>query len=205
MDNKIVYMFVLNTFADWEAGFILAELNTGRFFRKDAPRLTVKTFAFDKEPVTSMGGLRVEPDFAVGEIKPDNAALLLLPGSNIWLEPRQMDVMPKVKEFLHAGVPVAAICGATFALANAGILDDRIHTSNDLNFLKSACPAYKGEQLYRKAPAVTDGNLITASGVAPLEFTQHILSKLDVLSETALDAWYNLYKTQDPQYYFKLM
>lgn len=31
-----VYVYVMNTMADWEIGYCLAELNSKRFFRKDA-------------------------------------------------------------------------------------------------------------------------------------------------------------------------
>ena len=37
--------------------------------------------------------------------------------------------------FLDAGVPVAAICGATAGLARAGLLDKRLHTSAAAGYL----------------------------------------------------------------------
>ncbi|BDH61659.1 hypothetical protein MTP04_17890 [Lysinibacillus sp. PLM2] len=55
------------------------------------------------------------------------------------------------------------------------------------------------------APAVTDGNLVTASGVAPLEFATEVLKKLDVFTPDTLDSWYNLNKTHQPKYFFQLM
>ena len=48
----------------------------------------------------------------------------------------------KAAEFLDAGVPVAAICGATAGLAAEGLLDDRRHTSNAAEFL--AATGYGG-------------------------------------------------------------
>ena len=38
-----VYIYVLDTLADWELGYVTAELNSGRFFKKDAPEVSVKT------------------------------------------------------------------------------------------------------------------------------------------------------------------
>jgi putative intracellular protease/amidase len=114
-------------------------------------------------------------------------------------------VLKKVKEFIDKNILVGAICGATIALARVGIFDNYEHTSNDLNFLKSVCPEYKGEKYYRKEPAVSDRNLITAGGTAPIEFASEILKKLDVITDEVLDTWYKLYKEQDSQYYFKLM
>ncbi len=52
-------------------------------------------------------------------------------------------------ELLSCGGTVAAICGATLALAHAGLLDKRPHTSNGAGFLEMFCPAYKkGRRLF---------------------------------------------------------
>ena len=74
------------------------------------------------------------------------------------------------RRFLAAGVPVAAICGATFGLAIEGLLDDRAHTSNAPEYLEYS--GYRGGDRYVDEPAVVDGDLITASGVAPVHFAQ---------------------------------
>ena len=55
--------------------------------------------------------------------------------------------------------------GATAALARKGLLDRRKHTSNALIYLQQL-PQYRGAALYCEQPAVTDGQLITASGTA---------------------------------------
>lgn len=67
------------------------------------------------------------------------------------------------------------------------------------------CPNYKGETLYEKEPAVSDKNLVTASGIAPLEFAVEVLKKLDVFAPDTLRSWYKLNKTQKPEYFFELM
>ena len=54
-----VYIYVLDTLADWELGYVTAELNSGRFFKKDAPEVSVKTVAISTEPVKTMGGLTI--------------------------------------------------------------------------------------------------------------------------------------------------
>ena len=67
------------------------------------------------------------------------------------------------------------------------------------------CKRYKGENLYENKPAVVDGNLITAIGVAPLEFTFEIFKKLDLMNENTLNAWFNLFKTKEGKYFYELM
>lgn len=199
------YLYVFDTLADWEIAYLTAELHTKRFFRKGAPDYTVKTVGLDKEPVTTMGGLRVLPDCRIEDCTAGDAGALILPGGNTWAEPVHLPVLAKAGEFLESGIVVGAICGATAGLARAGLLNTRYHTSNDPGFLKSAGPAYTGEQLYRNEPAVTDGNLVTAPGHTPLEFTCHLLRALDVFSPSTLDAWYSLYRTGKPEYYYALV
>ena len=109
--------------------------------------------------------------------------------------------MEKAKAFLAAEVPVAAICGATAGLALAGVLDDRPHTSNAREYLQAL--KYRGEAFYQDQLVVTDGNLITANATAPVDFAYHILKKLQVHSPRVLDAWYGLFKTSDPAYFFE--
>ena len=50
-----IYVYVLDTLADWEIGYVTAELHSGRFFKKDAPRLSLKTVSDSKLPILTMG------------------------------------------------------------------------------------------------------------------------------------------------------
>lgn len=52
-----VYVYILDTLADWELGYVTAELNSKRFFKKDAPDVSVKMAGISQEPVRTMGGL----------------------------------------------------------------------------------------------------------------------------------------------------
>ena len=105
--------------------------------------------------------------------------------------------------FVAAGVPVAAICGATFGLARAGLLDDRLHTGNDPSWLASS--GYGGAAHFVQGPAVDDRGVITASMTGPLEFARLILARLGIFSTRAREAWYGLHKTGDPACYVELM
>ena len=107
--------------------------------------------------------------------------------------------------FLDAGVPVAAICGATIAMADKGMLDDRRHTSNDLGALKAMAPRYRGERHYESELAIRDGKLVTASGVAPAHFAAAVLRALDAMTDEVADTWLQLNTTQQPDQFYKLM
>jgi putative intracellular protease/amidase len=203
--NQIAYLYVLDSMADWETGYLIAELNSRRYCRKDATHYIVKTVGLTKETVATMGGMQIIPDISINELTTENAGLLILPGGNTWLDKMHIPLLEKVKEFMDADVRVAAICGATMALAQAGFLDNRYHTSNDLQYLKAVCPEYSGEQFYLQEPAVTDGKLVTASSVAPLEFAYQVLKKLDIFLPQTLESWYKLYLTREAKYFYALM
>ncbi|NLD57607.1 MAG: glutamine amidotransferase [Methanomicrobiales archaeon] len=205
MSMKTIYFTVLDTLADWEAGHVLAELGSGRYLKDPSLRYNVVLCGATLDTITTMGGLHLKPEARIGEVQPGKGDLLLMPGADTWLNPEQAPVIAKVREVLESHVTVGAICGATLGLANAGLLDNRPHTSNDPEVLKMFCPNYHGEQFYVNEPAVTDKNLITGSGLAPVEFACQIFRQLDVMSPATLDAWYNLFTTRKPECFYALM
>ncbi len=200
-----IYVYTLDTMADWEIGFVTAELNSGRFFKKEAPEVSVKTVGITKEPVKTMGGLTILPDCVVNDIAVNNQSVLLLPGGNTWDDPKHSSIVKKAAELLSVGAVVCAICGATAALANAGLLDHRPHTSNGVGFLDMFCPNYKGQSFFVDMPSVSDGNLITASGTGALPWAKQIIERLGVFRPDTLEAWYAYFSTGEAQHFFTLM
>ncbi len=203
--NNTVYLYVFDTMSDWEIGYLTAELNSGRYFKKGLAPSKIVTVGIEKTPVTTMGGLRILPDIKLDECRIEGTDALILPGGDTWTEAIHQPILAIAERCLKEGVLVAAICGATMGLAQAGLMNSHWHTSNDLEYLKMICPAYTGEKYYKMESAVTDGKLITASGIAPLEFSVHVLKSLGVFSSKTLDAWYSLNKTQESKYFFELM
>ena len=200
-----VYAYVMDTMADWEASYVMAELNSRRFFKKDAGPLTVKTVSYSKNTVRSMGGLTIVPDLTLDEVMASQGNMLILPGSDRWNAPEHRAVLEMAKEFLESGGAVAAICGATVALAGTGVLDERPHTSNGDGFLKMFCPSYRGEKFYIDAPAIRDGNLITAGATGGLLMAKYILEYFSVFREDTLESWYGYFSTGKAEYFFALM
>src|ERR1700742_5150886 len=107
MHKNKAYIAVYDSLADWEAGHLLAELRTGRFTGRPFEVLSV---AVTPGPITTMGGLRIEPDLTIDAVAPDGAALLILPGAGLWDEGGGGEFAALAERFLAAGVPVAAIC-----------------------------------------------------------------------------------------------
>jgi len=200
-----IYVYVLDTLADWELGHVISELNSGRFFKKGEPRVSLKTVCVSLEPVKTMGGMAVVPDCLIEDIIVDEESVLLLPGADTWNDPRHSAIIEKAGEFLSSGATVCAICGATAALANAGLLDQRRHTSNGPGFLEMVAPGYQGQRFYIDQLSIADNNLITAGSTGALLWAKQIIEHLGVFQSDTLESWYAFFRTGEPGHFFALM
>ncbi|MER6944341.1 type 1 glutamine amidotransferase family protein [Nonomuraea sp. NPDC000554] len=202
--KKPVHLAVYDTLADWETGHATAHLRNGQFHREPGG-YEIVTVGPSLEPITTMGGQRVLPDLALDALTPAGSAMLILPGAGLW--DAGDDLAPfarKAREFLDAGVPVAAICGATAGLAREGLLDDRDHTSGAVQYLEAQA-GYAGAKRYRDEDAVLDGDLVTAGPTEPVAFAREIFRRLDVLRPEVLDAWFRLFGRSDASAFEVLM
>jgi putative intracellular protease/amidase len=200
-----IYVYVLDTLADWELGYVTSELNSGRFFKKDAQRVSLKTVSVSKEPIRTMGGLTIAPDCLIDDMVVSETSVLILPGATTWNDPKHSAIIKKAEKFLSIGATVCAICGATAALANFGLLDNRPHTSNGLGFLEMVAPGYKGQSFYVDQLSVADHNLITAGSAGALLWAKQIIGHLGVFQSDTLEVWYEYFSTGKPDRFFSLM
>ena len=198
-----IYLYVLDTLADWEISLLIAEINSGRYLKKGIEKPQIIKVGNDLTSIKTMGGIEISPDMDVDKMDIKNGDLIILPGADTWQNGNNQKIIDKIKE--NPNITVAAICGATAALADNGILDNRKHTSNDKEYLKMVCKNYKGENFYEYKLVVVDNNLITATGIAPLEFTYEVIKKINIMENDTLEAWYGLFKTKEPKYFFELM
>ncbi|AMJ41523.1 type 1 glutamine amidotransferase family protein [Anaerotignum propionicum] len=200
-----IYVYILDTLADWELGYVTSELNSARFFKKDAQSISLKTVSCSKEPIRTMGGLTIMPDCLIDNMVVNETSALLLPGANTWSDTKHETIIERASEFLSAGAVVGAICGATAALANVGLLDNRPHTSNGSGFLEMVSPCYKGQNFYIDDSSVADNNLITAGSTGGLLWAKQIIEHLSVFQSNTLEAWYKYFSTGKPEHFFALM
>lgn len=101
-----IYVYVLDTLANWELGYITSELHSGRFFKKDAERVSLKTVSYSKDPIRTMGGLTVVPDCMIDDIAVKETSVLLLPGADTWNDPKHGAIIKKANELLSLGATV---------------------------------------------------------------------------------------------------
>lgn len=189
---KTAHLALYDTLADWEAGHLLAELRTGRY---TGSRFDIVTVAESLEPVTTMGGLRVLPDMALADLDPADSDLLVLPGNELYDAGGGAAFTAAARRFLDAGVPVAAICGATAGLAREGLLDGRRHTSAAAEYL--AATGYAGGEHYVDERAVADGDLVTAGPGSPVQFACATLRLLGLASDETLMAYEGVFHRAD--------
>jgi putative intracellular protease/amidase len=184
-----IHVLVFEGYADWEPGHALAGLRRWGHCR-------VVSVGHSTEPVVSMGGLRVVPDTTLEAVQPHHIQLLLLPGGDAW----ETGAYPAARlgSLLEAcdrqGLPVAAICAATIAVARAGLLRQRRHTSNGPDYLPKWAPGQTRRTDYVPDLAIRDRGVITASGIGPVDFAYQIFAELGIFSPSDLDTWYRMHK-----------
>lgn len=185
--KKKIFIFLFNGYSDWEIAYLSPEI-------KKSEEFDLIYFSKDGNPVSSMGGLCVSPSISLAEIEINDVYMLILPGGTAWDKGENREIDLLVKKLFTEGKTIAAICAATTYLGNQGLLDDLKHTSNALVYLKAFAPEYKGEGNYIDSLAVTGDNIITANGIAPIEFAREIFAKLELYSANENEKWFQLFK-----------
>jgi putative intracellular protease/amidase len=174
-------------FADWETTLLNAVAHT--FYKIDTKYATP-----GGKPVTSSGALRVTPDMAAEDVRPEEFDAVIVSGGTAWKSDAAPDISALLRTAKDKGVLLGLICDATWAAAKAGILDDIRHTSNGAGYLDGT--GYAGKALYRDtAAAVTDGRIITAAGTSPVAFMGAVMDGLG-LGDDNLQYYLGLHAAQ---------
>ncbi len=180
-------LLVFDGLADWEPALALCEINkSGNFY--------VVTVGFSDRPIATMGGCRVIPDLTLDTMHPDEVAIFIMPGGEMWEQGPNEDLIKLLHQFHSKGTIIAAICGATLEIARAGLTRGIVHTSNSKSYLHSMLPGYEDDEFYVDKLAVTDKNLITASGLGSVEFACEIVRVLNIYSSEETLELFNMFK-----------
>ena len=185
--KKKIFIFLFDGYSDWEIAYLSPEIQKSEEF-------DLIYFSKDGNPVSSRGGLSVSPSMSLSEIKVDDVFMLILPGGTAWEKREKQEIDLFVKRLFAERKIIAGICAATAYLGEQGILDHLKHTSNALFYLKAVAPQYLGEKNYIDSLAVTDDNIITANGIASIEFAREIFEKLELYSTNEIEKWFQLFK-----------
>ena len=112
--------------------------------------------------------------------------VVVICGGPAWESESAPDIDEALTKSLANGCVLAAICGGTVALAEAGLLDEVRHTSNAPDYLGALVPTYAGSAHYVDQPqALRDGKIITAPAPAPASFAYEVLAAAGLDAEQA--------------------
>ena len=189
---KEILIYVEKGYADWEISHI-------GFQVKSSGKYDVKVVSKTKDPLVSMSGMRIIPDYSADEIFKsdiDNYPMLILCGGMFWSQAGFVNDTAKklVDLFLKNNKYVGAICDATTFLAYNNYVNGVRHTGNTIENNIRSCPNYQGHSFYVNQQCVVGGNFITANGTSGLEFTREILKLLEVRPLNEIEAWYQFRK-----------
>ncbi len=193
MSKEILYI-LLPDFAEHEMVYLAQAISSDEYALKSNPKYINKIVAPTMEPVKSIGGFRLLPDYSLDNMPEDYAALVLIGGFG-WLTPAADKLIPVVAKAISSGKIVGAICNAASFLAKNGFLNNISHTGNGLEQLKQwGGVGYANSQGYKNLQAVTDNNIVTANGSASLEFAKELLLLLDNDTPQRIEMFYQFNK-----------
>lgn len=174
-------IILTDEYADWEFAPIAA-------IAKEFYDYSTIIASPNAKPVRSIAGLLSQPEYKLEDVKPVDFDALAIIGGKIWEGDEYPDMTPLINDFLSHDKIVAGICGATLALARAGLLNTRKHTSNETGYLEQYSKGYHGQKLYIKTDkAVIDNKVISASGFSPYHFTAEIFRAVGMDEEDVID------------------
>lgn len=193
MNNEILYV-LLPDYAAHEIVYLSQAVASDEYALKENPKYVNKVVAPTMEPVKSIGGFRTLPDYSFETIPDDYAALVLIGGFG-WTTPVAGQVVPIVRKAIEKGRVVGAICNGASFMAKCGFLNNIKHTGNGLEHLKQwGGDSYTNPDRYVHAQAVSDKNIVTANGSAPLEFAKELLLQLENDTPERIGMYYQFYK-----------
>ena len=129
------------------------------YYRLLEEGLKVDIASMKKEPIRGKHGYEVEVTKTLGEVKPDDYGILVLPGGKapeaVRKEPRAAEI---ARDFFLTGKPVAAICHGPQTLITAGLLKGKHATC-----YRTVAEELKASgAIYADKEVVVDGNLVTS-------------------------------------------
>lgn len=193
MSNKILYI-VLPEYADHEIAYLSQAINVDQYALKEHPKYINRIVAPTAEPVKSIGGFHIIPDYTFETMPQDYAALVLIGGMG-WTTPAADAVGPIVSRAVAEGRIVGAICNGASFMAKCGLLNNVRHTGNGLGQLKMwGGKHYTNAAGYINRQAVSDGGIVTANGSATLEFAREMLLLLQADTPEAIEMFYHFNK-----------
>ena len=185
--KPIAYLLVFDGLADWEPAHALCEI-------RKSGKYDVSTVGLSRSTITSMAGLKIIPDMTIQDVEPEQAAFFMVPGGDMWQESSHEPVKALLRRLHEKNVLIGAICAATLEVVRAGLTHGVRHTGNSKSYLKAMVPEYRDGDFYADQLAVSDQNIVTASGLGSVEFAREVIRHLNIYSEADTAIWFDMFK-----------
>lgn len=186
MKKSTCAAFLFDGFCDGELALVMSALNLSGDH-------SLETFSTRGRTVTARSGLRVMPHTSLGNMRPEDFQLLLLPGGSQWERGDNLEIFPLIRATLGHQLLIA-VGSAILALADLGVLDATPHTAGEPGYIQRYCPDYQGEPFQCREALVHAGGIITIDSNALTGSTKDILSLFDTLQEI----YFNDHELHDP-------
>ncbi|OGR26588.1 MAG: protease [Desulfuromonadales bacterium GWD2_54_10] len=135
------------------------------YYRLKEAGVEVSVASLNRGAITGKHSYEVAVDYTLGEVNPDDYAILVLPGGKapevVRKEPKALEI---ARSFFARNKPVAAICHGPQILISAGLLQGRRATC----YRSVADELKEAGALYEDREVVLDGNLVTSRQPADL-------------------------------------
>lgn len=192
LKKEIVFWFV-EDYPDWESAealYFISVIGAGSY--------EVKAAADSKEPISSVSGVRILPDYDTNDILGKFKGIVLVGGIG-WtnsIDSKIAAVRPVVEDAVKRECPIGGVGTGADVLGAFGLLNHGIHTGNsssEISLVSSlahaAEPSYQGEEFYQEAGAIRNGRIVTARNTSGLAFARAFLWTLDVDQKKADDLY----------------
>ena len=162
----------------------ISDVSIITLFVNEEKNLRITTFAENSAPISTIDGFQIIPDLDIAHIESyENYIGLILPGGKIdsLSEPLEKIIL----HFEKAQKTIGAFCAGPIFLALAGILTDHHYTTSlsPERFQNENKVDPFPRDNYVDCKYVVDGNLITAKGVAILEFADQFINALGLFAD----------------------
>lgn len=178
-DQILIYIF--DDMADFEIT-LLAHLIVGD------SEVGVTVISDELRTIRSASGMLFQAHKTIREVDPKTVKGIIIPGG--WIKNMSEALIKLVQDLNRENKLIAAICAGPMVLAKAGLLQDRAYTTAIIewkdkhqNFFNSGDPFPR--QHFKDERVVRDHNIITAKGVAFVDFSVEVCDYLNLFKDEA--------------------
>lgn len=176
-----ILVFIYDGMADFQISFLMHILGA------DCGKELV-VIANNSNIVKSKSGILYKPHKGLHEIINEEVEGLIIPGG--WLMNLKDELLDIIRKLHSENKFIAAICGAPWILAKAGVLSSSKYTTTieewkEEHFKLLGIEDPFPRDGYIDTRVVRDGNIITAKGMAFIDFTIEVLDYLRLFKDKA--------------------